>query len=496
MKTLLFCLCCISAITFWSNPLSAQCNNVNGDIETYTADPSEDWFMSTSFTEYLIFPGSDWINSYIPNWFASHGTPNPMFNEDTDDTYLFTFSEGTNIANTGEGIYTEYNFISGNTYEITYSIYRTEIIGSTSFMNVKLATGLVPEAPFSASFDIPTPTSSQTVSELPWTTTGTWETITEVVTATDDFDQLWFYPFAEPGSFGNLITCWVDDVCIRNLSTDGPCDFLPEMYRREGPCEWEFANTTTPPNSDYTILKTEWDFGDGTTGEGETVKHYYSSPGDYAVCMTVWMSYGSECCKKTVCYLVSVTESCSPCTVMNFADFDVSGTDTPNPVFNVTGIPESMTNVYGYYWEFGDGVETGTGETTSHTYENGNYTVCLTLFYFDPIKEECCSKTICKEISINFPGIRSNIPQPELSTRNESQTLKAIPNPNNGSFILNAQTEINSVHVYAPTGKLIYQTQNPNNTTIDLKGIEKGIYLVVINQNDYETRNFTKIIIE
>ena len=469
---------------FFASHVIAQCENLNGDFESHPG---------ASIAAPGVIPGENWINDNLVNWFPFHSSPD-IYHDGTNNTIYMWSSAPTGAAPRGEGVFTNFDFISGTTYKLTYRIFKEpDALSDNNVFMARLANDLIPNTA-GGTVLIPDFAGTEVVSEINWIDAGSWITITETFIAPADFNCLWFLPSITDAAAG-YARCQIDDVCIEKLN-ESPCDFLPEMYRREGPCEWEFANTTTPPNSDYTILKTEWDFGDGTTGEGETVKHYYSSPGDYAVCMTVWMSYGFECCKKTVCYLVNVTEACSPCTVMDFADFDVSGTDTPNPVFNVTGIPESMTNVYGYYWEFGDGVETGTGETTSHTYENGNYTVCLTLFYFDPIKEECCSKRICKEISINFPGIRSNIPQPELSTRNESQTLKAIPNPNNGSFILNAQTEINSVHVYAPTGKLIYQTQNPNNTTIDLKGIEKGIYLVVINQNDYETRNFTKIIIE
>ena len=43
----------------------------------------------------------------------------------------------------------------------------------------------------------------------------------------------------------------------------------------------------TPTDSDGTLVTFVWDFGDGTTGDGELVRHAYAAPGTYTVGLTV-----------------------------------------------------------------------------------------------------------------------------------------------------------------------------------------------------------------
>ncbi len=45
---------------------------------------------------------------------------------------------------------------------------------------------------------------------------------------------------------------------------------------------------------DGKIVEWRWDFGDGTTGEGEYVSHAFSTPGDYVVTLTVVDDSGAE----------------------------------------------------------------------------------------------------------------------------------------------------------------------------------------------------------
>jgi PKD repeat protein len=52
-------------------------------------------------------------------------------------------------------------------------------------------------------------------------------------------------------------------------------------------------------DSDGSVTKWSWDFGDGTTGDGDTVTHAYSTPGEYAVRLTV---ADNEGCSDTPIY--------------------------------------------------------------------------------------------------------------------------------------------------------------------------------------------------
>lgn len=47
-------------------------------------------------------------------------------------------------------------------------------------------------------------------------------------------------------------------------------------------CNWNSTSNTSIP-----IVSYEWDFGDGTTGEGEIVTHVYTEQGTYDVTLTI-----------------------------------------------------------------------------------------------------------------------------------------------------------------------------------------------------------------
>ncbi|MCD4666045.1 MAG: T9SS type A sorting domain-containing protein, partial [Bacteroidales bacterium] len=73
--------------------------------------------------------------------------------------------------------------------------------------------------------------------------------------------------------------------------------------------------------------------------------------------------------------------------------------------------------------------------------------------------------------------------------------INLFPNPNNGEFNIKLQNNIeNDIHIYSLDGKLIYSNKFKNSCELNLKNLEKGIYLVKVVSNDYiETK---KLIIE
>ncbi|HET6561886.1 MAG TPA: PKD domain-containing protein [Marmoricola sp.] len=124
-----------------------------------------------------------------------------------------------------------------------------------------------------------------------------------------------------------------------------------------------------------TTLSYAWEFGNGRTGSGPVPSHTYTTPGTFAVKLTVRDLYGAS---GTVTSEVVVTEPAAnraPTAVM--ADpacaeatcgFSAAGTTDPNAGDVVT-----------YSWDFGDGTPAGTGSAPSHTYAaGGTYTVTLT----------------------------------------------------------------------------------------------------------------------
>ena len=56
-------------------------------------------------------------------------------------------------------------------------------------------------------------------------------------------------------------------------------------------CQVVFAGTVP----ELKVLSSEWDFGDGTKGEGAKVSHVYTKYGNYKIVLTVDDNTGTEC---------------------------------------------------------------------------------------------------------------------------------------------------------------------------------------------------------
>ncbi len=127
-------------------------------------------------------------------------------------------------------------------------------------------------------------------------------------------------------------------------------------------------------DEDGDIVAYQWDFGDGTSGDGETVSNTYPTAGSFEVTLTVLDDGGA------------------PDVMTQFVDLS-HGQAAPSAAFSVTcsqmecafdpsASTHSTGTIAGYGWEFGDGatVSTTTSQTVSHEYdEPGVYSVTLTV---------------------------------------------------------------------------------------------------------------------
>jgi PKD repeat protein len=134
------------------------------------------------------------------------------------------------------------------------------------------------------------------------------------------------------------------------------------------------ASSSSDPNSGAAIGTYAWNFGDGATGSGATLRHTYSSPGTYTVTLTVTDNLGltaSSSQRITVYPLPTASVGFSPPAPLigTPVSFDGSGSSDPN----------AGATIGTYTWSFGDGA-TGSGATSSHAYSSpGSYTVTLTV---------------------------------------------------------------------------------------------------------------------
>lgn len=128
---------------------------------------------------------------------------------------------------------------------------------------------------------------------------------------------------------------------------------------------------TGSSDPDGTVDSWAWNFGDNTTGNGQTPVHNYEAAGTYAVTLTVTDNRGGT---STVSHDVVVLAP----NVNPVAGFTWTANDEKIS-FDGSGSSDPDGTVESYAWNFGDG-DTATGATKSHTYAaSGTYTVTLTV---------------------------------------------------------------------------------------------------------------------
>ena len=148
------------------------------------------------------------------------------------------------------------------------------------------------------------------------------------------------------------------------------------------------ASGSYDPNGE--VVSYEWDFGDGTTGEGVKVSHSYANTGYYVITLTVTDDAGAV---GTARHAVNVQEKSSG---GGCSGGSCGGPDIPLAV--ITGLPgcsggevgvpiefdgsysrAAEGKIISYKWDFGDGT-TGSGVRVSHAYQKtGRFLVTLTV---------------------------------------------------------------------------------------------------------------------
>lgn len=138
-----------------------------------------------------------------------------------------------------------------------------------------------------------------------------------------------------------------------------------------------------------------WDFGDGTTGEGQTVTHQYDpSAGDvFEVCLTTVSvdPATGDTCEAVSCIEVWLINFPNCEAMYIYYPYDSIPTDLTYQFLDV-----SFGNINYWFWDFGDG-NTSYEQNPVHTFgEEGIYTVCLTIEDAD----STCFDTFCMDVII------------------------------------------------------------------------------------------------
>ena len=153
-----------------------------------------------------------------------------------------------------------------------------------------------------------------------------------------------------------------DTIPVRLTGTFNPSFHASDTSVICAPHSFTFYNHEIPSRNAW------WDFGDGTTGSGDTVTHVYNLPGTYIVTLTVMLPGGCTGTSQDTIRILQPTGS-----------FTYTGGDFCNR--RDVRFTATVSNVDSLFWDFGDGTVLHTTQTTvTHTYGNaGVYLPTLTI---------------------------------------------------------------------------------------------------------------------
>ena len=315
------------------------------------------------------------INSNMPGWFVSHGTPTT---QSTPPRSMWMWANG----GVGEGVFNCFDFQQGKEYLICFDLITN---GHTSgVFNVRATTGINPYTanPTPAGSNPPWPSSSQQIfldGLAPYTT---MTSLSVPFAPTSNYSQIWFYP-QQNVSLATQSEALFDNVVIQEInpalytvSSDVViCPPASIQLSATGGTSYNWSpatglSCTNCPNPVATPAST-------TTYSVEIIDPDLCGPVTREVTVTV----DCDCvCEINPGFLYAQEANCSTYTFTN----------------NSTG--SACTNIVGTNWDFGDGV-TGTGNNITHSFPGpGTYNVCMAVAGFDG--ENCCNDSICYEIII------------------------------------------------------------------------------------------------
>ncbi len=156
------------------------------------------------------------------------------------------------------------------------------------------------------------------------------------------------------------------DIYLHTINSPEPCPvatFMANATSGMAPLAVQFSDISGDPNTTHW----SWEFGDGTTADGQNPVHTYGTDGTYSVSLTVSNMVGRDYTTRTDYIRVG------PVPIVSFL---------ANQTYGIAPLPVQFTdtssgNPTSWSWDFGDG-NTSSAQNPIYTYPKwGNYTVSL-----------------------------------------------------------------------------------------------------------------------
>jgi PKD repeat protein len=149
-----------------------------------------------------------------------------------------------------------------------------------------------------------------------------------------------------------------------------------------------YFNASDSSDPDGTIVKYEWDMGNGTTASGVAITYRYASDGTYTVYLRVTDNSGNT---DSTTQNITVSANQNPTAAFIFSP--TTPTTGERVHFNASESTDPDGTIVSWEWDFGDSRH-GSGEEVNHTYADpATYTVVLVVTD-DSGNSDILSKTI------------------------------------------------------------------------------------------------------
>lgn len=304
-----------------------------------------------------------------------------------------------------------------------------------------------------------------------------------------------------------------------------PCSGCLELHNieviRAEDCDYSFEldYDLTDECGDIEVVSIDWDFGDGSVGEGESVDASFLCSGPHTITATV--SYISSIhpevvCEKEISKEIEVEDCEEVCTTC-YADPCVKVIDlivepkggclywfTFDSGLGSCG-PFEGGSVY-FDWDFGHGTGNVTGSPdfwVPHTFPgNGTYTVTMTYHYqlAGDDTEYSCSIRISVDVTDcdDERGDKRMAQQTGGAIGNSGIHATTVPNPADEQVIITVIDPTNSsdldqlqLVIYDVNGREVYRgdTRIGSQKMIDVNHLQSGLYI-------YEVRNGETVLLK